>query len=259
MFVLNDFLNWMWCLCIVSEINPLRDTAYGFLFENRHGHSLFNWLVFTFVWGYMAGINGLAGHELIHRRDPFNKLIGMFAFTKILYSHFLLEHANGHHRNVATQEDPATALHGETLYSFAVRSAIGGHVNTYKREVNRITAEFEDCYSDRSQKKQKVPQLSLITQNRMLWFFILHVSILTVIWFVFGYKGVLFQLAYASVGIFFLEMTNYIEHYGLLRKRDARGIYEPITEQHSWNSCSSTLLFRIQRHSDHHVHAYRPY
>ena len=54
-------------------------------------------------------------------------------------------------------------------------------------------------------------------------------------------------------------MTNYIEHYGLLRKKDGRGIYEPITEMHSWNSCSSSLLFRIQRHSDHHVHSYRPY
>ena len=28
---------------------------------------------------------------------------------------------------------------------------------------------------------------------------------------------------------------------------------------HSWNSISSTLLFRIQRHSDHHAHSFRPY
>ena len=27
----------------------------------------------------------------------------------------------------------------------------------------------------------------------------------------------------------------------------------------SWNSISSTLLFRIQRHSDHHCHSFRPY
>jgi len=61
------------------------------------------------------------------------------------------------------------------------------------------------------------------------------------------------------MGIILLETINYIEHYGLIRKKDARGIYEPITEMHSWNSCSSPLLFRIQRHSDHHMHAYRPY
>ena len=47
------------------------------------------------------------------------------------------------------------------------------------------------------------------------------------------------------MGIILLETINYIEHYGLVRKKDARGIYEPITEMHSWNSCSSVLLFRI--------------
>jgi len=65
---------------------------------------------------------------------------------------------------------------------------------------------------------------------------------------------------YSGVGIFFIEVINYTEHYGLERKKDARGIYEPINEKHSWNASSSTtLLFRIQRHSDHHMHAYRPY
>ena len=61
------------------------------------------------------------------------------------------------------------------------------------------------------------------------------------------------------MGIFFIELINYVEHYGLIRQKDSRGIYEPITERHSWNSASSALLFRIQRHSDHHMHSYRPY
>ena len=153
MFVLNDTLNWLWCLCIVGEINPLRDTYFDYLFENKHGHSLFNWMVFTFVWGYMAGVNGLAGHELIHKRDPFNKFLGMFTYTKVFYSHFLLEHSNGHHRNIATRDDPATAEHGESLYSFMVKSFIGGHAGTYEREVERITAEFEDCKEKSKGKK----------------------------------------------------------------------------------------------------------
>ena len=93
----------------------------------------------------------------------------------------------------------------------------------------------------------------------MTLFFVIHVAILSTIWYFFGLKGVVFQLAYSLVGIFFVEMVNYVEHYGLIRKKDARGIYEPITEKHSWNSCSSVLLFRIQRHSDHHMHSYKPY
>lgn len=59
--------------------------------------------------------------------------------------------------------------------------------------------------------------------------------------------------------MFFVEWVNYIEHYGLRRNKDKNGIYESITLQHSWNAYSTTLLFRIQRHSDHHAHSYRPY
>ena len=108
-FVINDTLIWLWCLHIAGGVNPLEGTQFAWIFENRHGESLFNWAVFTFVWGYMAGINGLAGHELIHRREGVNKAAGMWTYTKIFYSHFALEHGSGHHRNVATPEDPATS------------------------------------------------------------------------------------------------------------------------------------------------------
>jgi hypothetical protein len=61
------------------------------------------------------------------------------------------------------------------------------------------------------------------------------------------------------MGIWFLELINYIEHYGLIREKDKNGIYESINKMHSWNSISSPILFRIQRHSDHHAHSFRPY
>ena len=93
----------------------------------------------------------------------------------------------------------------------------------------------------------------------MTWFSALHILILVTILGFFGRRALYFQLGYAAVGVFFIELINYTEHYGLLRKKDKRGIYEPINEMHSWNAPSSHLLFRIQRHSDHHMHAYRPY
>mmetsp|Transcript_11372 Transcript_11372/g.15290 ORF Transcript_11372/g.15290 Transcript_11372/m.15290 type:complete len:216 (-) Transcript_11372:668-1315(-) len=115
-FVAVDTLNWLWCMCVVAGANPLAQTALSFIFESKHGDSFWNQVVFTFVWGYMAGLNGLAGHELIHKREPHNKTIGLSTFTKILYSHFYLEHGSGHHRFVATELDPATARKGETFY-----------------------------------------------------------------------------------------------------------------------------------------------
>ena len=238
----------------MSGRNFFAGTDFEFLFESKHGNTLGSWFVFTFVWGYMAGVNGLAGHELIHKRDTTNKMLGMFTYTKILYSHFLLEHANGHHRNIATPEDSATAHQDENFYFFAVRSALGGIKNTYVREVARIESEHEEFYGG------KPSLVTYIMHNRMTWFTALHLGISYIILTIFGLRAFLFQLGYSLVGIFFIELINYVEHYGLRRKKDPeRNIYEPITEQHSWNSTSSPLLFRIQRHSDHHMHAYKPY
>ena len=143
-FVLNDTLNWIWCLFLVSGINPLEHTSASFIFENKHGESVANWAIFTFVWGYMAGLSGLAGHELIHKRESYNKAIGAIPFTKMLYTHFILEHGSGHHRHVGTKDDPATASFGQTFYNFFPKSAYGGLRNTHLREVERIHTEFSE-------------------------------------------------------------------------------------------------------------------
>lgn len=69
-------------------------------------------------------------------------------------------------------------------------------------------------------------------------------------------------MAYAGLVIFFQETINYIEHYGLERNKDENGVYESVNIMHSWNSSrrySNYILFKLQRHSDHHANAYKPY
>lgn len=66
-------------------------------------------------------------------------------------------------------------------------------------------------------------------------------------------------MAYALGQLIWLEGVNYLEHYGLRREKDENGVYESIGYQHSWSAASSPMAFRIQRHSDHHAHSYRPY
>jgi len=69
-------------------------------------------------------------------------------------------------------------------------------------------------------------------------------------------------LVYGGLVIFFQETINYIEHYGLERKKDENGVYESVNIMHSWNSSrrySNYILFKLQRHSDHHANAYKPY
>jgi len=45
--------------------------------------------------------------------------------------------------------------------------------------------------------------------------------------------------------MFFLEAINYIEHYGLERKKDKDGVYESIGKMHCWNSKSGPVFFRL--------------
>jgi alkane 1-monooxygenase len=58
------------------------------------------------------------------------------------------------------------------------------------------------------------------------------------------------------------ETVNYVEHYGLLRKVLADGNYERVDLKHSWNApqaITNLIFFKLQRHSDHHENAYKPY
>lgn len=160
----------------------------------------------------------------------------MSTYSKILYSHFLLEHGSGHHRHIATPHDPATANKGENFFTFCIRSAVGGHLCTWERETSRLKIRHDTTV---------VPMSIQLRENRMTWFAALHICMLVAILNVFGWRAFYFQLAYAAIGVFFIELINYTEHYGLQRRKDARGIYEPITEQHSWNAPSSHMLFRI--------------
>jgi len=90
-------------------------------------------------------------------------------------------------------------------------------------------------------------------------YFCIHAGILGLIAFFLGPTALLYQMFYSCAALWYLEVINYIEHYGLQRDTDENGIVESISKMHSWNSHSNTLLFRIQRHSDHHAHSFRPY
>jgi alkane 1-monooxygenase len=71
-----------------------------------------------------------------------------------------------------------------------------------------------------------------------------------------------FLLGQAVVAVALLETVNYIEHYGLRRRRLIDGRIEPVGPQHSWNAdfiVSNWLLFNLQLHSDHHAHVERPF
>ncbi|VFA97750.1 Alkane 1-monooxygenase 2 [Nocardia cyriacigeorgica] len=79
---------------------------------------------------------------------------------------------------------------------------------------------------------------------------------------VFGLEILPWLLLQAVIGAALLETVNYVEHYGLLRRRRPNGRFERCSPRDSWNSdrlVTNIFLFHLQRHSDHHANPGRRY
>ena len=81
------------------------------------------------------------------------------------------------------------------------------------------------------------------------------IAFTAMIYLAYGLNVTIFFFAEAVFSIFYLEAIQYLEHYGLRRKKLANGEYEKVTIRHSWNAphrFTNYLLIKVQRHSDHH-------
>lgn len=192
------------------------------------------------------------GHELIHRKNLFHKITGTLSYSKMLYSHFFIQHIRSHHKKVATPEDPATARLGESLFQFWVRAIPEGFVEVWDYEQARL-------------KQQGCTQWwQFLIYNRLITFNIGHALYLGAVYAIFGTRALAFHLVYSAIITLYFEAVNYLEHYGLERKLlpGSDKVYESVKVTHSWNApqvLTNYLLFKLQRHSDHHANAYKPY
>lgn len=85
-------------------------------------------------------------------------------------------------------------------------------------------------------------------KNRMILYNIGHITWLIGIYYFLGMRTVIFHLFYSFVIVLIFEAINYLEHYGLERKKDSNGNYEPIGIKHSFNaphSLTNMLLFKL--------------
>jgi alkane 1-monooxygenase len=165
------------------------------------------------------------------------------------YGHFFIEHNKGHHRDVATPEDPATSRMGESIYKFSLREIPGAFRRAWNLEKVRL---------------ERVGKSEWSLSNEIIPPLLLSVVIYTTLILVLGPdpKLLVFLPIQIAFGWWQLTSANYIEHYGLLREKMADGRYERAQPRHSWNSnhiASNLILFHLQRHSDHHAHPTRSY
>jgi len=199
--------------------------------------------------GISSGALGInVSHELVHRiNNRFEPFLGRLMLLTVGYMHWALEHVKGHHRMVATPEDPATARAGESFYAFWPRTVAGGFRSAWDIEAGALEKKGKSAWS---------------AGNPVLRYLALEAAFVLALAWAFGGWAILFFLAQSLVAVSLLEVVNYVEHYGMLRKKLPDGRYEKVTPLHSWNAShrvTNYFLFNLQRHSDHHAGPARRY
>jgi alkane 1-monooxygenase len=148
---------------------------------------------------------------------------------------------------VGTYDDPATGRVGESVYAFWWRSVSGSFLNAWRLERDRLRKEGKAFFG---------------FSNQLIWGVTLQVSYLTIILIWAGTIAMIAVLCAAVIGFLLLETVNYIEHYGLVRKKLPSGQYETVEPMHSWNSnheLGRIFLYELTRHADHHYRTSRHY
>ena len=191
------------------------------------------------------GIN--VGHELGHRKSLFSRTCSKLLYLPCQYMHFFIEHNYGHHINVATPNDPATAKYKQNLYSFWISSVIKTYLSAWRIQLKLL----------------RVSKQSFISlKNDMIFYTLFQISFLIFIYLNYGLIITIYSVFMSVVSFLFLETINYVEHYGLLRKINSNGRYERVKPHHSWNSnhtIGRITLYELTRHSDHHFKSSKKY
>jgi alkane 1-monooxygenase len=203
----------------------------------------------AFAVGYITGAQGITfAHELGHSKSKIDRFCAWVLMTSVCYGHFMVEHYRGHHPRAATHDDPASARYGESLYRFLPRTLWGSLVSGWRLEGQRI-------------RQMKSSWL----RSPLVWSTVASLMLIVLpaqyLYAQAAMKYVVFFVGQSCIAFLLLEVVNYIEHYGLQRNADG-GKREPFGMMHAWNAdhlVTNTLLANLQRHSDHHMHAWKPY
>jgi len=215
--------------------------------------SHYDWSWFSILGGAISAgiINGVglvAGHEMGHKvNDRAQSTCAKVILACSGYGHFSIEHNKGHHKDVATPEDPASSRLGESIYTFVKREIPGAFRRAWALEATRLKRQQKSEWSLNNEIIQSM-SITLVAYTLMLAYF--------------GPVMIPFLAIAAGYGWWQLTCANYVEHYGLLRLKNENGRYERCQPHHSWNSnhkASNLILLHLQRHSDHHAHPTRPY
>ena len=173
------------------------------------------------VAGMASGLAINTGHELGHKNSFLEKTLAKIVLAVPAYGHFTIDHNRGHHRDVATPEDPSSARMGESIYKFALRDFAGAFMRAWSFESERLTPRNKSVWHPK---------------NQILQSFALTATLSFGLIAAFGWIMIPFLLVHNVFAWWQLTSANYVQHYGLLRQQDEQGRYERCELHHSWNS-----------------------
>ena len=236
-----------WHRAITVIWAPLQAAViFGAIFYTTRATHLGGWekLGIFFGIGVMSGTIGMVyAHELLHQKPGWERSLGDLLLAMTLYSHFRTEHLLVHHAWVATPRDAVSARYNEGFFRYFLRVLRDCPRSAWQAET-RMLARAKRPVTDR--------------RNPFWRYAALQGAALALALALGGWQGLALFVFQAFIAIWQLELTNYVEHYGLTRRHLGEGRYEHVLPRHSWNAShtvSNWLLINLQRHSDHH---YKP-
>lgn len=222
-----QFLMLFWAIWYASQADHL-----GFL----------ELLVLFYGVGSMTGAIGIVySHELMHAKSREERWLADILLSMALYCHFRSEHLLVHHSAVGTPRDAVTARYNEGFFHFFWRVLRQCPPSAWRAEAARL-----------ERKGLPVTDLS----NPFWRYAALQAGMLVLAILLGGWTGLVLFLWQAFTAVWLLELTNYVEHYGLTRKYLGEGRFEHVKPHHSWNAAhrsTNWLLINLQRHPDHHA------
>jgi alkane 1-monooxygenase len=184
--------------------------------------------------GIFAGIGIIYGHELSHCKG-FAFIISRMTMGLSGSAHFCYAHVYNHHLELASEDDPATAPRGRTIYGHYLLSYLGQSKFVFNMEKERLS-------------RMGVSFISW--QNRWIRGYLMSIPSAVLFFMAGGWIGIAALATVWVISNFELEALNYLEHYGLVRVKD-----QPIDYRHNWDNntlFTSWFFIEIGRQADHH-------
>jgi alkane 1-monooxygenase len=237
------------CVVFAWALSPGDLLGIGALVETRFGGNTLaakaaatpsDYWGASYSYGLAIAMGGiLTAHELTHRTsDGLAMWLGRWMLAMAFNASLATAHVFGHHLDVATPADPATARRGESIYYFFMRSTVGQVFQAWRIESERLRA---------------LGASNIYLQNRVFHGFLRSGLVAGLFFAAGGWLALGIFLLAAVWSKLLLESLNYMEHYGLVREPGS-----PIEARHSWDSdrafCQAAL-FNLPYHADHHHRA----